>query len=297
MKLFKGFLLTLSIAFIFSCATTEKGPKELDSEVVEEQAQKEEIEKKMVEKEVEVKTYYPTIEETYYGDGQIDTITKYTYNDNYDLIKKVQTNEQEEVLESHIYTVENGLKTKDVSYGFGNVLNSYSTFEYDVNGNLVKETLFDKNDSVQSINTYEYQGKNLSIWRTLGPSEGVLAITGYFYDSNNNITKVEMRNGGNVVDGTIQKSYSDNLITEEKILDSEGNIEKSISYIYDGNLLIEKIYLDDKGNKKRSESFEYSESKPVPDRINQLYRSGAVEAYTNIQYDLKIVTNIILVEE
>lgn len=297
MKFIKGLLLTLSLFVFFSCATTEKGTDSEPMETEQPVTAEDKTEKKMVEVEVENRVYFPTKEMVFYGDGQIDTITTYTYNENFDLLSKIQTNEQGEVLESHITTFQKGLLVRENNFGFGNLLNSYTVFEYNSDGNVIKDTLFDKEDKIQSISDYEYLAKNMVSWRTLGPTGGVLAITTYVYDDIGNNIKIEMRDAGSSIDGVIEKSYQDNKISEEKIMDSKGNIEKSATYVYEGENLIEKIYFDNKDKKKRSESYEYTNSLPVPSKINQHYKSGALEAYTNVEYSFKIVKSIIWVEE
>lgn len=291
MKLIKWLISILFLVVVFSCTTTES------SVVLTEEVAIEPIEKKMVEVEIEEKVYFTTKERVFYGDGQIDTITTYTYNDDYILLSKKQANEQDETLEMLVNTIENGSIVKQDTYGFGNVLNSYSIYEYDVNGNIIKETLFNSENKIQSVNEYEYDAGMKSKWRTLGPSGGVLAITDYVYDTDYNNVKIEIRDAGNTLDGLIEKTYVNGLISEEKILNSKGQLEKSIKYNYNGNTLVEKIYFDEKGNKKRSEGFEFTDSIPLPSKISLYFKSGALDAYTTLEYDFKIVKSTILVEE
>lgn len=294
MKLIKGLIIFTAIWVVFSCATTQNSSVTEPDATVETEVKSD---KNMVEKTVEEKVYYPVKIVNYYGDGQIDTIVDYTYNDNSDLVAMIETNEQGEVLESHRYTHTNGFKTREDSYGFGNVLNSYTLLEYDQNGLVIRETLYDKADKVQSINEFEYSAGNLTVWKTLSGDGGVLAITTYEYDKNGNNTVVKMNNGLGAVDGVIEKSYKKDLIVKEDIKDSKGSVEKSATYSYKNDKLIEKIYLDNKGKVKRGESYEYNESIPLPVKINQNYASGAVEAYSELSYDFKIVEKTILVEE
>ncbi len=300
MKSIKWFLSVLSMFLIFSCTTTSDTNKE--SIVVEET--KEEVvepakvvEKKMVEKEIEEIIYFVTKEESFYGDGQIDTKTTYIYNDNFVLMNKIITNEQGEVLESSANKIVNNNISRTDNYGYGNILNTYTTFEYDSQNRVVKETMFDKENKIQSVNEYIYKDGLLTTWNTLGANGGVLAITEYVYDKNGNNTEINMKNSGNVLDGKIVKIYADNAIKSEEIRDSKGKIEKSVSYVYEGKMLKEKIFMDEKGNKKRSESYEYSDNKPVPTRINQLYKSGAIEAYSNFEYAEKVIKTKVMVEE
>ncbi len=297
MKIMKGLISILLPLLLFACATTEKTVTDESMVSGEEKTIEDSSDKKLVEVEVETIEYFITKETSYYGDGQIDTITKYTYNDDFVLLTKVQVNEQDEILESYINEIKNGVVVKQGSYGFGNILNTYTVYVYDNDGKFIEESLFDNEDKLQSTSLYEYTGENVTTWKTLGSNGGTLALTTYEYDKNGNNTKVEMKNASGVVDGIIEKTYSKNLLVEEKILDSKGKVEKSASYIYENDQLVEKIYMDSKNKIKRSESYDFDNSLPVPDKINLHYKSGALEAYTLVEYEMKTTIQTMWVEE
>lgn len=289
MKLIKGLMIVLSLFVIVSCTTTEQGISSGKDEVSSG--------KKMIEVEVEKVFYFVTKEDAFYGDGQVDTITHYTYDKDFNVLSYVQKNEQEEVLESFYNKLESGLIVRRDNYGFGNVLNNYTIFSYNADGKIETDTMYDKEEKVQSKNEYEYEDGNMVLWRTLGPNGGSLAITAYEYDSSHNNIKIEMKDATGVVDGVIEKLYKDNQLVEEKVLNSKGKVEKSTQYIYEDEVLVEKVYLDKRGKKRRSETFEFADSVPVPNKINILYASGAVDAYTTFEYDSKILKSTIWVEE
>lgn len=294
MKLLKGLLSIFILLAVVSCTTTEKKSDSMDRDDIISDTSSDKS--NLVEKDIEEFIYLVTREESFYGDGQVDTITTYTYNDDYNLVSKVQTNEQGEVLSSYINTYNDGKLLRTNNLGLGNVLNNYSTFEY--SGDLViKETMYDNEDKIQTVNEYSYDGQNLISWRTLNSDGGVLAITEYEYDKNDNCILVSIKDALGATDGSIKKIYKKNLLVEESTLGSNGKLEKSTKYIYDGVTLIEKVYFDQRGNKKRSETYEFNSSLPVPNRINLLYNSGNLESYTLVDYDEKVITRTILVEE
>lgn len=297
MKLIKGIVPVLLLFVMFSCATTEPTTVDSKDESKETTVEGKDSGPTLVEKEITETEYFVTKSQDFYGDGQIDTVTSFTFNENFDLVSRIQTNEQEEVLESFKNSIENGLVLKQESYGFGNVLNTFTEYVYNDNGELISETLFDKESEVQSVSEYEYKTGNLTLWKTLGASGGVLAITEYVYDGENNNTLVNMKTSGGEIDGVIEKEYENGILMIERVLDSKGKVEKSTEYVYDNELLVEKVYFDAKGKKKRSETYEYDASVPRPSRINYNYKSGALEAYTLLEYDTKTVTKTIWVEE
>lgn len=295
MKPIKGFMIILSLFAIVSCTTTENtAASAVEEEVIVEDTSSE---KKMVEVEVEEIFYFVTREEAFYGDGQVDTITDYTYNEDFNVLSYIQSNEQKEVLESLYNTIESGKVVRRDNYGFGNILNTYIIFTYNSDGMIESDSLFNREEKIQSINEYEYKDGNIVLWRTLGPNGGALAITAYEYDSENNNTKVEMKDATGVIDGVIEKVYQDSLLIEEKVFDSKGKIEKSTQYVYENETLVEVAYFDKRGKKKRSETFDFEDSLPVPNKINLLYSSGALEAYRVLTYDSKVVKSTIWVEE
>ena len=124
MKSLKGIMSIFLLLTIFSCVTTENNTEKMglgDSEQAS-------ADKGMVEKEIEEIVYFIAKEKAFYGDGQIDTIATYTYNDNFDLVSRILTNEQGEVLESFFDTVEDGKIVRRDNLGFGNVLNNYLVY-------------------------------------------------------------------------------------------------------------------------------------------------------------------------
>lgn len=295
MKLFKLSLSLLVMTLVFSCVTTE-----VEEPVVEESVVEEEVvtapEKKLVEKEVEEIIYYPELEKFYYGNGQVDFFRTYTYDENENLVRKVDSNEQDEVLETTIYTYENGVLSREDNFDFNNKLNRYIVFEYDVDGNLSKETLFDSEDKVQSINEYEYEGEVLITWKTLGAKGGTMAITSYKY-SDGLLSAIEIKDGAGAMDGMISKEYEAGNIVKESVKDSSGNIEKSSEFIYSSGLLAEKVIYNEKGKKLRSESYEYEGDNPYPVLTKYHFKSGAVDSYVEASYGEKITIKTVMVEE
>lgn len=300
MKLLKGCIVVSIMLLLFSCATTEDSTSVVEKIEAPEESNKTEektSEKKMIEVEIEEIEYFIVKNSAFYGDGQIDTITNYTYDDNYTLLKRIQINEQEEVLETSINEIVNGRITKQLGYGFANALNMYIEYKYDSEGNIIEETLFDKEEKVQSISQYEFENNKVVLWKTLSSTGGTLAITTYEYDSDGNNIKINMKDSGGSIDGVISKMYTDGVVVKEEVLDSKGTTEKVTEFLYDNGKLKEKIFYDEKGKKKRSEVYEYTEGQPVPSRINYLYKSGGLESYSEIEYLSKTTIRKVMVEE
>lgn len=296
MNLLKVATSVLIFVMLFSCAST----KEADAPMTEDKPIEEPVKDKvMVEKEIEVNLYYPEKETSYYGNGQIDTIKTYTYDENFNLLKVVISNEQGEPLETVVYRLENGVVIREESYDFNNQLNRYITYIYNSEGIVEEETLFDKEEKVQSINTYEYENGLLTTWKTLGPSRGPMAITSYVYNEKSQLTAVEIKDAVGAIDGLIKKEYNGDKLVKEEVLDKNNKAEKSTEYIYDGSKLVEAVIYDAKGKKSRSESYVYAEDSDNenPSNIKFHFKSGAVESYRDIEYGVRVVTKTILVEE
>lgn len=294
MRLLKVSAAVLFFVMLFSCTTTtEKASVKEDEQPTEETIK----EKVLVEKEIEVNLYYPKKEVSYYGNGQIDTIKEYFYDQEYNLVKVVTSNEQGESLDTIIYQYINGFLVREDSYDFNNQLNRYITYSYDDNDKLVEETLYDKEEKIQSINTYEYDDEVLITWKTLGPNKGPMAITSYKYDGNNKLVAIEIKDAAGAIDGIIKKEYQGNNIVKEEVLNNKDIVEKSTDFLYNDNSLIETISYDSKGKKTRSESYIYEGENDKPINIKNHFKSGAVESYVDIEYNSRIVTKTVMVEE
>ena len=110
-------------------------------------------------------------------------------------------------------------------------------YEYDTNGQL--STLTQINRRTKKVNwkeQYQYDGKStvrereyfIEYWNKIPPKE--LEIK--YYKENSKITRIELSNSKDYVDGVIEITYNNGLISKKTLMDKNGNIIREHKYIY-----------------------------------------------------------------
>ena len=163
---------------------------------------------------------------------------------------------------SNVYEYDqDGNCIKTSNYDADNALTSYTTKEYDDQGNRVEEKRYRGDDTLSSVN--EYNAENRVSKYSLYDENGKLSsYFEYEYDENGHRVKMS----GYESDGTLQK-----YTTYE--YDAQGNVIKSSDYNGDGTLQeymvseydkrgnhIKDSYYDPKGNLEEYVIMEYDES-------------------------------------
>ncbi len=223
------------------------------------------------------------------ADGYIDQVYIYTYDQQFNLIKK----EFEFILNKHyVYRAylyqydKNFNKTKEVIKDqFGNIL-SQSDFEYDNNFNLINiavdvdsdfmvdniyyfqydlnSTLIQKeydhgaNGFVDYISKFIYDTDKTLIQEILYKADDTnfTMTTFYIYDQNNNLIKQE-QHINNKVEYSILYTYDKNNLLIHKFYSSK-NIQSFFKYFYDqNNNLIKQEQYDKNGTLKTITTYEW----------------------------------------
>lgn len=299
MKCMKFLAVALSIVFLYSCATDkqpavvpEAGMEEPEKAVPEEPVK----EKVLVEKEIVIRVPYVLKETSYYGDGQMDLITLYEYDDMNNLLERRVENDLGEVLETKLYNYNEGVFSRVITYGMDGQITSISVVTLDDEGNVTEEQLFNKKEELQSVNRYVYSEGKKQEWRAFDSLNTLLAITEYIWEGEN-LVKILIKDPGNNVEASIVKEYdSEGNMVKESTFDDKDKYEKGLELSYTDNQLTEVVYLNNKGAKDRSEVYEY-DGETAPSKKSYLYKSGAVREYSLFEYKIEEVKKIILVEE
>lgn len=128
----------------------------------------------------------------------------------------------------------------------------YNTFEYDKDGNKIKESTYDENGEARGYNTYEYYDDGSYIKKAYVTGGELSSITKY--DKDGNKIKESHYN-------TVLHCEENGKRTKSLFYNADGEIEQYITYEYDenGNLIKQSRYdADDK--LKESKTYEYDES-------------------------------------
>lgn len=169
------------------------------------------------------------IEETSYGeDGTESMKTKYEYNDMGDKVSdSIDFYEYADMLgytnalNKYEYDDQNRLSLS-TRYEDGQLVSKLVT-EYDDNGNILRETKYDENDSLESITDYKY-----------------MLLQDYLDSEKNDITEQEMEENQPTDEETKETE-----LTETNTVETSGRkaiTPKEIVFLYDGSINLEKIY-------------------------------------------------------
>lgn len=122
-------------------------------------------------------------------DGNIEQIQRYIYQDN-KLMEEVSLDENKEVVERKTYEYsDKGILQKELihySDGFFDTL----TYYYDEKGQPSKKILIDSDEDPESVEIFEYEGKNLINHQIFDGNENLLFKKTQTFDQNNNIIEI-----------------------------------------------------------------------------------------------------------
>jgi hypothetical protein len=200
-----------------------------------------------VQKERTVIVRVPVIlkETVFYPDGLVDQYMVYTWDaskqklltkvtfdpSRIDPVEKVQSD----------YGV-NGLLVAETTYGSDGAVKSRREVTY---GDgpvplLLSERGFDAKGILQFSSTWEYDKKgNRTVWKAFDSRNALKAITNYSWDTKDRLVSIELRNGANILTGTIKVEYSaDGTGERRSYLASDGVLQKyELSLLKDGRVV------------------------------------------------------------
>lgn len=147
-----------------------------------------------------------------------------------------------------------------VEFYFGDgVKDEYSVFSYDENGvYLLKEELFNSDDSLQQYILSEYPGSESSLRSVYDVSGTLLSYENNLFDMDRNILKKEKFDNKDVLQSTSEYEYKNGMKTSWKVFNESGGLLSTTLYIYSETVLM---------------------------RIDSLSPGGELEEYFELVYD------------
>ena len=221
-----------------------------------------------------------------FADGIVDQITENTWSPDYTRILSSLTRKPSlpEPVSRTNYTYSDGILTSRSSFGPDNALQNRSTFDYDAQGRLIRETMADGKGVTQSVSEWAWSEERKTEWRVLDATGRILAKTAYRYE-NDRLSELQMSDGagnstgrgvyqyndeGQLVGiryfnaaGTpqdrIEYSLENGRLIHEKSYRADGRLERGLLYNYgpEGQIL-SKTLTDASGRRRESTSFDYS---------------------------------------
>ena len=170
--------------------------------------------------------------------------------------------------------------------------NMHSTTEYDSRGNIVKETDYAHDGTVEHMTEYVYSesgklerlnqyldGEELSEWKLFSWNENGSLEAEYIHYLDGSID-------------TVEYSYNeDGKIVEKKYANSEGEIEKHEQYSYENQKLIKEEVFDFDGNLTACDTYSYTEAGIIEESSHESFTDGPysrlVHKYNEKGYRIK----------
>ena len=277
----KGIILALSVTiFMFSCTSGS-------NQIIKEQVKTEPAKPEKVEPEESVKRTIALLikKTTLYGDGEIDVYAIYNYSENSDqLMARELYSSQDELIERVSFSYENNLLTRKAVFNAGGEQKSYRLYTYNNLGLLESDTLYDKNEKIQTISKYEYYttGERKK-WSIYNGSEALLGYSIYTYKNEKLIrTDIFSPQGNLELYSTVE--YNQNLQKiEVKFLAPSGELEKYSQYNYENDLLILESYFNSENKLQRQVKYGYDNQGSII-RIEHIDGNGQLKETIEQEY-------------
>ncbi len=243
---------------------------------------------------VEKTVFYPVKEISYYGDGGVDEITLYTYDDNGVHLLKKELFDSDKVLEEmEEYEYSGTLLSVIKRFDKNNKLQGYHKLQYNGNKEITVDAVYNAKNELQSKSEYIWKDGKKVTWKIYDSSGALLNVTNYIYKNGLNVRINNLNSGGDMADyfvidynasglpvknthynkaGTVLDSrtfsYKDGHLTESTVLRGNGSVKRKIVYSNDKNgNPVEILYMDAGNN--------------VSERIVREYKSRKVISYVS----------------
>lgn len=231
------------------------------------------------------------ISETYYDDaGNVFSQIKDEYDSNGNIIKTTGCTADGSILEETGYEYDDaGNMTKQIFYSADENTNdawSWSEFEYNTAGDVIKETDYDENGVVIIYDEYEYDQKGNLIRESIHNKNTGHYEYEYEYDSNKNLTKKTSYEGDRNLLGWEESKYDRNGNKIKYIkYSADGNADYQEEYQYDGvGNKVEYTAYDGTGNKSEWSKYEYDQNGNMIKETNY-NPDGSVASWKEYQYE------------
>ncbi len=147
-------------------------------------------------------------------------------------------------IETAVYETDNeGRKTKQ-TINQNDEAESWSTFEYDAKGNMIKQTNYEKDGSVLDYTVYEYDdnsNKIKDVWYLNDSSQTSI----YEYD-NDKLIKVSIYDANGAFARYVLYTYKDDLVEKTCFYNAQDTLTYEVNFEYDkkGRKIKETITID-----------------------------------------------------
>jgi len=196
-----------------------------------------------------------------FSDNAIDEYIVYTYADSgTEPIRADRYDGGDSLSESILYgSREGNIQRRSVTDRLGNLV-SYRIIEFDQKNNIISDASYNKNDELQSLSRYTYDGEgNKTKWAVYSGDGALLSYSIYSY-AGGRLSKIESFSPSGVVEDLYLIEYDTD---GHKVFErhySGGKLTDYTQYLYQDGQCISEIYARGDGFVLRTVNFEYDPS-------------------------------------
>lgn len=290
MRILTLFIGLLLLAFIFGCAT---GPSKVTEEPAEKTAEEPEVEKEAepqaeaVEEAPEPITVIIDLlqkESSYYADGVLDEYIIITYQEgSTDRDSRERFNDENQLQERWEYIYENDLLKREENYNGAGELQKYHVYDYDNQGNVILDAMYDEKDELQSKSEYEYDGTgNKVLWEVYGGNGALLSTTKYIYENGLN-TRIETYTPAGELSVYFEIEYENGNPVKKAEYSADGEPEGYSTFVYRDGAMVEKTIHRANDSVQRKVLYE-NNKRGNPVHITYTNASGTVQEKIEREY-------------
>ncbi len=179
-----------------------------------------------------------TVEKCFYAESDEPDFTYYKYDQNNNLVEKVNMDSDNDIYSRHLFAYENNLLVKSTLYNDSNQLEHEKNMQYNNQGQLILELDNDYIDNIKRTFKYEYdEFGNRSKILIYNKNNQLISKSLYTFNEQRLTTELieEDING----EFTTKFNYNEQklMISQEKF-DADDDLILRFEYIYEGNNLI-----------------------------------------------------------
>lgn len=234
-----------------------------------------------------------------FADGIVDQITENTWSPDYTRILSSLTRKPSlpDPVGKASYTYnKDGLLASRSSFGPDSTLQNRSTFDYDAQGRLIRETMVDGKGAIQSVSEWSWSEERKIEWRVLDATGRILARTAYHYE-NGRLTELQMSDGaGNSTGRGVYQYNGESQLVGIRYFNTAGTPQDRIEYVLENGRLIQERSFRADGRLERGLLYNYGPEGQIL-TITLTDASGRRRESTSFDYTFRTETRTVFYYE
>ncbi len=229
-----------------------------------------------------------------FADGVVDQTTEHTWSADYTrmISSVIRKPSLPEPAGKTNYEYKDGMLTARTNYGPDGAVLNRSTFEYDGEGLLFRETVADGKGVAQSVSEWSWTDGRRTEWKVLDSKGLVLAKTLYRYQDGL-LAELLMSDGAGNSTGRGEYRYNaDGVLAGIQYFSAAGTPQDRVEYVIEAGLPVQEKSFRTDGRLERSRLFEYGPDGQVL-KMTLTDASGRHRESTSYEYAFRTETRTV----